>query len=78
MAAISVLEEGSCALKSGNIVRIRNLFDRLSSEFSDSSDNFLNVADHLKLVNERKGLSRCHEVSWCLPKVIEKDLIPLR
>ena len=76
MASVSVLEEGLIDLESNELERIQLFYENtLDSLFKGS--NFLKEGEHLKLLKNKKGLSRCYEAAWCLPKVAE-DLIPLR
>ena len=64
MASVSVLEEGSCALKSGNIEIVKSLYERVSNEIK--SVKHLEEGDHLRLLKNKGGLSRCFEVGWCI------------
>ena len=74
---VDVLEEGYCALKSGSLEHIQCLFDRLSNELF-KNNVFLRDTDRARCMNEKKGLSRCHQVEWCMPKSVGKDMITLR
>ena len=77
MASVSELEEGSQTLKSYNLERINSLYEKLSFEIANQESSFIKEGDHFRLLSERKGLSRCHLATWCLPKVAE-DFIPLK
>ena len=77
MAPVSVLEEGSCALKSCDLKKIRCLYDKICKELHESKRFFIKEGEHISLLKEKNRLSRCHLSTWCLPKVA-KDFIPLR
>ena len=61
MASVNYLEEGSCALKSGNLKDIKSLYDRLYEEvFVNRIVQFICEGEHFSLVRDRVKLSRCH------------------
>ena len=77
-SAGDILEEGFRALKSESLDVIKLLFDRLQFEVFNGDFVFLRNGEHFQFLTEKKGLSRCFEVDWCIPKSLEKDYIPLR
>ena len=74
----NILEEGHRVLKSGDLNVIKLLLERLQSEVFSGDYVFLKNEKHFEFLSGKKGLSRCFEVEWCLPKLLEKDYIPIR
>ena len=77
MASVSVTEEVSHALLSGDNSLLTQLFDDISS--SVLSCHFLKEGDHFFLLNEGKqGFSRCFDAEWCVPKHLSGSFVALR
>ena len=74
----AILEEAYCLLESGEKNAIEHLYRDIYKDVFDGKNVFLKCGEHQELLSEKKGLSRCHEVDWCIPELIRKDFIPLR
>ena len=72
MASSNILLEGFCALESGDLNKIKLLFDKIHTEVFTGGYLFLKNGE------QKKGLSRYFEADWCISKSLEKDYIPLR
>ena len=51
---VSYLEEGSCALKSGNLERIKTLQARLIKEIFGFNSKFIKEGEHFTLLRNRE------------------------